>query len=180
MQKIILLYVVSLLLMHFSNAQDSMRVKHRIYKATVTTTDSIVKGYLASVAESSISISSKMLAFKSTEARNRPFRMISYNNLTEVGLRRKGSAGRGILKGTGIGFLSGALISAITYQEPKDDVDRLVNAAFGINRGTMAVAGGMLGGLAGGVVGGVIGAIAKKTFVIGGKKEKFDGMKAKL
>ncbi len=180
MKKIIVLLTCVFAFFIISHAQDSTRRKHRIYKVTATTTDSIVKGYLASVADSSVFISSKMLGFKSTEAGNRPFRTISYNNLTEVSLRRKGSAGRGILKGTAIGFLSGALISAITYQEPKDDVDILVNALFGINRGTMAVASGMLGGLAGGVVGGVIGALTKKTFVIGGKKEKFDGMKAKL
>ena len=48
MQKIILLYAVFMLLVYFSNAQDSIPVKRRIYKITATTRNQAASrfGYL--------------------------------------------------------------------------------------------------------------------------------------
>jgi hypothetical protein len=74
----------------------------------------------------------------------------------------------------------GALLSSLTYTRPKDDVERFAYALFGVNRTTITIAGGLSGALVGVVVGGVVGAIAKKSFIIGGGKEKFDAMKSKL
>ncbi len=190
MQKIILLYAVSLLLMHFSNAQDSMRVKHRIYKATVTTesSNSAAKSYLASVSDSSIFISSNGTSFKGYGASNTNYSKIDYNNLAQVRLRRKGSTGRGALKGAIIGLSIGVIAGFISGDDPPCPNDP--NDFWGIGRGLCefgrttasqkALLGGVAGAFGGGVVGVLVGAFAHKTFIIGGRKEKFDAMKSKL
>jgi hypothetical protein len=146
------------------------------------TTQLSTLGYLAAISDSSVYIAPNAVYFNPNQASFANINTVkmNYSNILQVEVKRKGGAGRGILKGSIGGFLAGAIISAISYQEPKNDVERFVSALFLVNRTTTAVAGGMLGALGGSVAGALAGATAKKIFVIGGNKQKFDEMKAKL
>lgn len=185
MKKIILVLTFVVALIVISNAQDSISSKHRIYKVTVTTesSNSAAKSYLASVSDSSIFISSNAILFKGYGTSNVNYskmNKINFADLDKVRLRRQGSTGRGLLKGAIVGVLGGTLLGPITYPKPKDDIDRFIYALSGLNRTNYTIASGMYGGLGGAIVGSVVGAIAHKTFIIGGRKEKFDAMKSKL
>jgi hypothetical protein len=80
-------------------AQDSLPLKRRIYKAIATTANSTATGYLASVSDSSIFISPNAISLKFIETSNTNYKKIDYNNLTGVELKRKGSTERGLLIG---------------------------------------------------------------------------------
>ncbi len=183
MKKIILVLTFVVAFIVISNAQDSISSKHRIYKVTATTTDPTVKGYLASVADSSIFISSNAIRFKGYRISNVNYskmNKINFADLDKVRLRRQGSTGRGLLKGAIVGVLGGTLLGSITYTKPKDDIERVLYILSGLNRTTYTIAIGMYGGLGGAIVGSVVGDFAHKTFIIGGRKEKFDAMKSKI
>lgn len=181
MRKLFLL-VVSLLLIYLTNAQQALRLKPRIYKTTVTTISpgSSASGYLASISDSSIYVSPQISYSAAAVTDNRSFAKMDYSNISQVQFRRKGATGKGILIGGAIGLAAGAVIGAASYTKPKDDFGQTLDDLFGISRATTTFAGGIFGTLAGGVVGAVVGALAKKTFIIGGKKDKFQTMRSKI
>jgi hypothetical protein len=151
MQKIILLPFVSLLFIPLLNAQKVVPLKPHIYTITISgdSVNTRSSGYLASVSDTSIFISPSAVYFTGYQSNNVKSTRIDYNNLNQVQLRRTGSTGRGILKGSVGGFLFGALLSSLTYTRPKDDVERFAYALFGVNRTTITIAGGLSGALAG-------------------------------
>jgi len=55
-----------------------------------------------------------------------------------------------------------------------------MNNAFAMTAGEKAVAGGLALGASGAIVGAVVGALAKKTFVIGNKKQRFHDLQGEL
>jgi len=74
----------------------------------------------------------------------------------------------------------------MTYPNPNEDPLGLgtmmvaVNNAFAMTAGEKAIAGGLALGATGAIVGTIIGAVAKKKFIIGGKKEKFHDLQGEI
>jgi len=81
------------------------------------------------------------------------------------------------LKGTLIGFGIGAAIGAIVGLASGDDDPK---QWFAYTAGEKAVGLGVMGGITGAVIGGIAGALAKKVFVIGGKKDLYRSSQAEL
>ena len=136
----------------------------------------IERGYLAAMADSGIVMLKTPVVFDHALASSTS-NVIPYQNISEVTFKRKGSVGRGILIGTISGIVLGGITGYITYKKP-DCKDALICWDFG--PGTDAAAGASLGAVTGAIIGGIIGAVAKKTFIIGGKKEKFHHMKTSV
>ena len=74
----------------------------------------------------------------------------------------------------------------MAYPNPNEDpllIGSMVvamNNAFAMTAGQKAVAGGLGLGATGAIVGTIIGSVAKKKFIIGGKKEKFHDLQGEL
>ena len=166
--------VVLALLAANSFSQEGRQPKRITLKVSVV--DSIQRvdyGYLAGLADSGIVMTKAPVIFdhslKGTNANT-----IAYQNLSQVTIKRKGSVGRGILFGAIGGMFVGGLVGYISYK-PMNCQDALICWDFG--PGYDAAAGASLGTLAGGIAGGIIGALARKTFIIGGKRNKFEHLK---
>jgi hypothetical protein len=160
---------------------ETATLRPHLYKAAITmaTGASLVTGYLSSISDSSLYVTKSWLSLKKSNTVSN-FEKIDFKNIAQVRLKRDGSAGRGAIIGSAAGLAAGAIFGLVTYVEPKDDVDIFIHALFGVNRTTSTVAYGLLGGLSGAAVGTLVGALAHKTFIIGGSKEKFQQMKSEL
>ena len=133
-------------------------------------------GYLAAMADSGIVMLKSPVVFDqqlSTSTSN----LIPYQNITQVTVKRKGSVGRGILIGSLSGMFLGGVIGYISYK-PVNCEGSLICWDFG--PGTDAAAGASIGTLAGAAIGGIIGSLARKTWTIGGKKDRFYDMKSSV
>lgn len=107
-----------------------------------------------------------------------------------VNIRRKNSGLKGMLIGAGAGLVTGAILGFAggddpVYSYPAYDNDPLgfggiavaLNNAFAMTAGQKAILGGVSGMFGGALAGVIIGSLAKKKFMIHGKKEKFHEMK---
>ena len=148
--------------------------KRTTIKLTVVDSiDRVQFGYLAAMADSGIVMLKSPVVFDQSLA-NSNLNTIAYQNIKEVTMKRKGRVGRGILIGSVSGFLAGAVIGAVTYKP--------CNGEFCLDPGPggQAIGVGFLGAIGGGIVGGIVGAGIKKTWPIGGKKNRFDDMKSSV
>ena len=169
--KRITLSVCLLLLLAIGYAQQGRPLRKATFKIEVVdTTGRVQFGYLAAVADSAVVVFNSPVVFDQSLA-NTNVNNIAYKNLQEVVIRRKGSKGRGILIGSVSGFAVGAVIGTLTYKPCRGEF------CLDPGQGGQAVGVGLLGAIGGGIVGGIIGSVAKKTFIIGGNKEKFNRMK---
>src|SRR5262245_59567221 len=106
-----------LLLVAGSSMAQSNRVAKRVtFKVSIM--DSIQRvdyGYLAALADSGIVMLTSPVVFDHSIA-NANTNTISYQNLSEVTIRRKGSVGRGILIGSLTGMFLGGVVGYISYK----------------------------------------------------------------
>jgi hypothetical protein len=130
-------------------------------------------GYLAGMTDSTIVVVKARVIFDHA-VRSNSTNTIAYQNLSEVSINRKGRVGRGMLFGAVGGMFVGAIAGYISYK-PVNCEGSIICFDFG--PGYSAATGASVGVLAGAMVGGIIGALAKKTFVIGGNKNRFAHMK---
>ncbi len=169
--------LLSILLVTTIYAQDQRKPRRMTLKLTLI--DSIQRvdhGYLAAMADSGLVMLKSPVVFDqqlSTTTSN----MVPYQNISQVTVRRKGRVGRGILIGGLSGMFLGGVIGYISYK-PVNCEGALICFDFG--PGYDAAAGASIGSLAGAVIGGIIGSLAKKTWTIGGKKNRFDDMKSSV
>ena len=137
----------------------------------VDTLDRVHFGYLAALPDSGIMMLPSEAVFDQ-KLTSSSLNTIPYQNIQEVILRRKGSVGKGIAIGSISGFFVGAVIGAAMYQSKPGTV-----YGFDVGVEGEAIGIGFLGAVGGAVVGGIIGSAAKKTFIIGGNRDKFHRMK---
>ena len=155
-------------------AQQNRPLRKVTFKIEVVdSVDRVQFGYLAAVTDSAIVVFKSPVVFDQSLS-NTNVNTIAYQNLQEVIVKRKGSVGRGILIGSFSGFVAGAVVGATTY--------RPCNGEYCLDpgQGGQAIGVGLLGAIGGGIVGGIIGSVAKKTFIIGGRKENFRKMKKSI
>jgi hypothetical protein len=154
------------------------RAQKKFLTSVKTQDNRVINGSVYAVTDS------QLILIKSSGARY----SIPAENIQSFTLRRKGSVGRGALIGFCAGALTGVIIGLASgddkIQGPSDNdpwgIGAAVSNAFAMTAGEKAVAGGILLGSTGAVVGMLIGAIAKKKFIIGGRKQKFRDLQAEL
>jgi hypothetical protein len=174
----IFLLLVSVLFIQMSKGQDSLAFRHATYKVIVGTPSDrrISVGYLSSISDTSVYISSLPVKFNGYAHPNANVPGISYNQIDDVRLRRTGSTGRGILIGVVAGALTGAIIGYASGDDTYDG-NSILGCIFCFTAGEKAAAAGVGLGVAGGLIGGIVGALTHKTFIIKSKKEKFDELR---
>jgi len=169
--------VLTMLLVTSTYAQEQRKPRRITLKLTLV--DSILRvehGYLAAMADSGLVMVKSPVMFDQ-QLSTTPSNLVPYQNISMVTVRRKGSVGRGILIGGLSGMFLGGVIGYISYK-PVNCEGALFCLDFG--PGYDAAAGASLGSLAGVVIGGIIGSLAKKTWIIGGKRNRFDDMKSNV
>lgn len=112
---------------------------------------------------------------------------IPAENIQSFTMKRKNSALKGALIGLGVGTLTGIIIGLASGDDPLMEpspsdfgITAAINNAFAMTAGEKAVVGGIGLGTTGAIVGAIIGAVAKKKFIIGGRKEKYRDLQAEL
>ena len=177
MKKILCLLLL-IIVCFLSYTQDRLQQKPKVFKATVSTlSGSSTKGFIKSFSDSALILTSSS-DFMSTD-HNAGGSSLLYHQLNEVRIQRKNSALRGTLIGTVTGFAVGALIAVIEGDDPpvppEEDFWGLGNM-FRYSTGEKVAMYGTAGATIGSVGGVVIGLLAKKKFIINGRKEKFHEM----
>lgn len=151
--------------------QNHPQPRKLIYKISITDSKfQNVKGYLFHLSDSSLKMAYWPVAFASDNRTNQAYTEIPYRQISEITIKRNHGAGRGALKGALLGLLIGAAAGFIEGGDPKD-------YWFRVTAGEKAIIYGGLAATAGTGIGALIGALAKKRFMIAGKRERFDEMK---
>ncbi|MBO9565816.1 MAG: hypothetical protein J7621_23770 [Niastella sp.] len=170
-------FMMALLLIQ-AHAQDSSDLKKRIFKVKVlTVSGQSLTGYLNKIADSTLILSPQKLYFNpynsTTEYNYTP---VTFSNITEVQIRRKGAVVRGMLKGIIIGAATG-VVTGFLLGDDKGVNDNSTWCILCTTAGEKAVIGGTTGGILGGITGAIIGAVARKRFLIARQKKEFDKMR---
>jgi len=108
--------------------------------------------------------------------------------IQSIRIRRKNAPLKGALIGMGVGAITGIVIGLVSGDdpiqpytgEPFSDMFIALGNSFAMTAGEKATAGGIGLGITGGVVGLIFGSVAKKKFIIGGKKQKVRDLQAEL
>ncbi len=154
--------------------------KQKSFTATIRTMDNrMIKGNFYSVNDS------QLVMVKSSNNH----RYIPAENIKSFSLHRKNSALRGALIGFGIGAVTGIITGLASgddpvYNEPVYDpfsaIAVGISNSFAMTAEEKAVWGGLGLGVTGAAIGAIVGAVAKKKFIIGGKKEKFRDLQSEI
>jgi hypothetical protein len=118
---------------------------------------------------------------------------IGAEQIQSISLRKKSSVLKGALIGLGIGVLTGTVIGLASGNDPVEPYYNSsqdpygignffvsLNNSFAMTAGEKAMYGAIGLGTSGAIMGIIIGAIAKKKFIISGKKEVFRDLQGDL
>jgi hypothetical protein len=118
---------------------------------------------------------------------------IGVDQIQSISLRKKNSVLKGALIGLGVGALTGVIAGLASGDDPVQpyysngqDPYGLGNFfvaldnSFAMTGGEKATGGAIFLGGTGAIIGAIVGAIAKKKFVIGGKKEVYRDLQGDL
>jgi hypothetical protein len=130
------------------------------------------KGYVYSISDSSITITSKEVLFHGlqTPSSSTTENTFNFNDIKSISLKRRNRAGNGFLIGALTGAVLGGAISA-SLLKPS------AHAAIVSSAGAATI-GGVLFGLIGGLVGRAIGSAHDESFRIAGDYQNFKKVKS--
>jgi hypothetical protein len=176
----LLLLMASVLYTQLLKSQDSISFRHVTYKVIVgTSTDNRTSlGYLSSISDTSVFISSLPVKFNGYANLNSKLKGISYNEIYDLRLRRKGSTVRGLLIGAIAGAAVGALLGAASGDDSQKNQNSWCIPCF--TAGEKAQMGGFALGSIGALIGAIIGKSTHKTFTIKNNKESFNEFRWQL
>jgi hypothetical protein len=165
---------------HPVNAQDSAVLKKISFRITILDPENKeTKGWLSQINDSSVEISNRSQHFARPSI-NHSYSTIDYSRVSAIKLKRNNGAGRGAIIGALTGLVIGVAAGLISGDDERvpanQDLFGLANA-FKMTAGEKALVGGIAGGAVGAGLGALMGTLIKKTFIIDGKKEKFDEMR---
>lgn len=171
----------SLLTIFVSQAQTDSTgasIPKKPSKATVHTNDNkIIKGWLYAVNDSQLVLVNSSRALLNPSFDGAGQQVIPIENIRVASMRKKNSALKGALIGLGVGAFTGAIIGFVDG----DDVSSPNSwNILSFTAAEKALGGGLVLGTGGAIIGTIIGALAKKKFIIGGKKEKNRDLAAEL
>jgi hypothetical protein len=165
-------------------AQDSALLKKISFRISVTNFDNTTaKGWLAIIEDSTVQVCNHPVHFGGANLAAASLKNIDYSQVSQIKLKRNNGAGRGAIIGAVCGFIVGAVAGFIQGDDPHVPASQDFFGFGEAFRMTAAEKAGILGISGAAVMGGagaIIGTFAKKTFIIGGKKEKFDEMRANV
>lgn len=154
------------------SAQDSLPKKKIFYKLELQEIPNKYKyGYLINITDDAIFYSSEKQRF-GTPLQSMD-KNIKYNNVAKLKIKRKDAGGRTALVGGGIGLGLGVIAGFIEGDDPEGTFLRF-------SAGDKAVFYGGALGIGGSLIGVIIGSVARKTFIIGGNREKHKAMKLNI
>jgi hypothetical protein len=112
----------------------------------------------------------------------------SISGINRISLQKRNAALKGTLIGLGAGVVTGLVIGFASGDDPIqpytgnpfEDFFIALNNSFAMTAGEKAVAGGLTLGATGALTGFIIGKLAKKKFIIGGKKEAYRDLQSDL
>jgi hypothetical protein len=180
MKLLTLTCAVCILFMQNLKSQDSLKPaisqdtisKPVFYRAYIYQAhQSTIKGYLATIQDSSLYISQNIIPLSFGEVNTIHLEKFDYKNIIRVKVAKPHVRSRAVLIGVGAGIIIGALIG---YSGGND------TGWFGLTAGSKAFLGGLIGGGAGCLVGAVIGNNAEKKFMINGEWQSLQDMKNSL
>jgi len=183
MKMLLLLILTGIHISTFS--QVGARPGKKLYKISVSLYHGgKSSGFIADVEDTAVHIVPSAASIRYNSYSDRDVEKVNYSDISKIVVRRKGSTGRGMLYGALIGLGTGVVAGLISGSDPvttqgNPDLygfDVAMNNAFRMTAGEKAVLLGLGGSLNGALIGGIIGGLARKTFIIGGKKEKFKEM----
>jgi len=161
-------------------AQDSSVLKKISFRISITGFDNKeTKGWLSTINDSAIQISSLPQHFGDTRLTNTSLKNIDYSQIAAIKLRRSNGAGRGAIIGVVCGLIIGAAAGFIAGDDPHVPASQDYfgfGEAFRMTALDKAAILGISGAAVMSGAGALIGTFAKKTFIIGGQKKKFDQM----
>lgn len=166
------------------SAQDTIPARKRpVLKATVIDINGdSIKGYVHAITDSSLEFAAKARYIFSENKSDNHYRVFGYDNIQELNIRGKSSIRNGILYGTVAGIVIGAIVGRLSYHSPApaNNNGEIFDFTIDFGPGPNILAGALLGGAAGCGLGAVGGVIARKTFIIEGRKDKFRNMQKKM
>jgi hypothetical protein len=158
--------------------------KQKSFIASIRTLDDkIIKGKLYAINDSQVVL---------VKSFNHQY-PVPAENIGSFTLKRKNRVLKGALIGFGAGALTGIIIGFASgddpvtpYPDPSTDIFGIgtfaagISNAFAMTAGQKAVATGIGLGFSGAIIGTIVGVLAKKKFIIGGKKEKFRDLQSEV
>lgn len=150
-------------------SSDSATVKKAILKTTIKTTGKkLYTAFLVNVTDTNVLTYSEPVKF-SAQIPVSQTTNFSYSSIKTIHVWRRGSVGRGMLWGS----LSGALIGVAAGLIEGDDP---VSSWFGFSATEKAAIYGVSLASVGALTGAIVGAVAKKKFIIHGRKENLKAL----
>jgi hypothetical protein len=168
--------------------QELRKVKQPSRAYVQTPAKQKIKGWLYACNDSQVVLVRSLKDLSTPEFETSIIR-IPIEQINQVSLRKKNSILNGALIGFGAGVLTGVIIgfaSGDDQKMPVDNVDPISGMfgslynAFTMTAGEKALYGGMAMGVAGTITGIIIGSVAKKKFIIGGKKQTYRDLQSEL
>ena len=173
---------ICLFTLFVSHAQSNPEIgkKQKVYNVSIKTLNNkTIRGKLHAVSDS------QLVLLRSVNGQQ----YIDAENIRSFTMQRKNSPLRGALIGFGIGAVTGIITGFASgddpvYNEPVYDpfsaIVVSINNAFAMTKEEKAVMGGLGLGVSGAIIGAIVGSVAKKKFIIGGKKEKFRDLQSEM
>ncbi|MBS1935044.1 MAG: hypothetical protein JST96_13665 [Bacteroidetes bacterium] len=173
MKKSIFLIATLVSTVTFSYPQDTLPQKEIKFKATIRTTKlNLQRGYLFGISNTDIHLSKTKAPLRFYGLDNSPeTSKFNFSDIDLVSIRRRNSIGRGAAIGSVSGALLFGIIAAVSSSSESSDTWQIISP------GAQIAGGVIVGGIAGAGIGILIGALAHKTFIIHGKKERFEKMR---
>ena len=113
---------------------------------------------------------------------------VQVSQINTIALQKKNAGLKGTLIGLGTGAIIGALTGFISGDDPIQEcgpndffcIGAAINNALAMSAGEKAFAGAIGLGLTGALTGFILGKVAKKKFIIGGKKDTYRDIQGEL
>jgi len=168
------LFLFTLIFVAFGDrlfAQEPIPGETRPMKVRLITIDRQIRhGYLYSLTDSSLLLSSEKLFPRPADTLvPRGTLSFGYRRMEQVDIYRKGSIGRSVLVGLGIGAATGALLGLISGDDH--------SGFFSYTAGEKAAGAGLVGGTLGTLIGLIAGVASHHTFYIGGQQKRYEKMR---
>ena len=152
----------------FTSHSDTTPISIKIYPVSINKNmPTAYRGYLQGISDTTVQLSEGPSKFGEL----RFDKSVSYNEIDQLVIHRRGDLGKGVLVGGSGGALIGGAIGAITYTP--------CNCFIDLGRGFDIVVGASLGSLLGILVGIAVSS-GKKRFAINRNKISFDKMRSTI
>lgn len=154
-------------------AQENPKVRKLTFKVTINDSTRQLDGYLVDISDTTLKVSNWPIRFRKETAIPENFKEVGYSAITKMTIKRRHGVHQGAWKGAVAGVLIGVVAGFVEGDDPSE-------MWFGLSASDKAVIYGGIGAGVGAGIGALIGALARKTFIIGGKKQRFDEMKTNV